>query len=173
MADEHESSPSGDKPDTPLSLHVKALVARYTLIGSVIGSSVGVFRKGLFDVLVQKEKGTCELQAEMQKSTAARQIEEQKASAEQQLERQRFDAELVKTALASPDQEKRLEFLEFMVETHLILDKDIRDGVESYVKRVKQNPSINVPQFLGTISLSPAERKAIDMIQQALISPSA
>ncbi len=161
MADENEDAPEGQ--DKPADSHGKLIIALFTCVGTLIG----VLGKGCFDVQVEQQKTITELRSEEQKASAEQKLEEQKASAEQQLERQRFDAELVKTALASADQEKRIQFLEFMVQTHLILEKDIRDGVEGYVNRAKQNPTIvKIPQFEPGLHLD-WDKGTVDALAEA------
>jgi hypothetical protein len=125
------------------------ITAGFTFLGTLIG----VFGKGCSDLQVEKQKA-----AEVQD------VERQKAAASQQLERQKFDSALVNTAIAGSDPDARLQFLEFMVKTHLILDKDIRDGVESYIKEVQANSGgakkKTVPQFVPTTETQQQLRSA-------------
>ena len=73
-------------------------------------------------------------------------LERQKEAGEQLLERQKFDADLVKLAISSPRPGERLDFLDFMVETHLIQDKDVREGVSKFVSNPR-NTKGTVPQY--------------------------
>jgi hypothetical protein len=94
--------------------------AAFTLLGAIIG----VVGKGVFE----------------------NSLERQKEAGEQLLERQKFDADLVKLAISSPKPGERLDFLDFMVETHLIQDKDIREGVSKFVNDTR-NTKKTVPRY--------------------------
>jgi hypothetical protein len=89
-----------------------------------VGAIIGVVGKGVFE----------------------NSLERQKEAGEQLLERQKFDADLVKLAISSPRPGERLDFLDFMVETHLIQDKDIREGVSKFVSNTR-NTKGTVPYY--------------------------
>jgi hypothetical protein len=91
---------------------------------TVLGALFGVIGTGAFNYWVEGEKET----------------------GQEHIERQRFDADLVKLAIQAQKSDDRLDFLMFMVKTHLIQDKDIRDGVSVYVQEV-QKTKRNVPQY--------------------------
>jgi hypothetical protein len=62
------------------------------------------------------------------------------------LAKQKFNADLVLKALESNLPEQRLQSLELLVETNLLQDDDIKNGVIKYSKDRKSNPSI-IPQI--------------------------
>ena len=78
-------------------------------------------------------------------------IEHFKEKGEQTIERQKFDAELIKLALQPATSDDRLTFLDFMVQTHLILDPDVRKGVGDYVGATKTDKG-QVPRYFGVLS---------------------
>jgi hypothetical protein len=128
--DAKTTTPSGERSG---GIKAVLITAGFTFLGTL----VGIVGKGFFDQRLEHEKSVQEIQ-----------LENQRALAQQQLERQRFDSELVKTAISANDPDTRLHFLEFMVKTHLILDADIRNGVEGYIQEVQGDPKKSVPQYV-------------------------
>ena len=112
--------PGGESKKSGSGIKGILVSAAFTLLGAIIG----VVGKGVFE----------------------NSLERQKEVGEQLLERQKFDADLVKLAISSPRPGERLDFLDFMVETHLIQDKDIREGVSKFVSDTR-NTKKTVPQY--------------------------
>jgi hypothetical protein len=79
-------------------------------------------------------------------------IEQNKEKGEQTIERQKFDAELIKLALQPATTDDRLNFLDFMVRTHLILDAEVRVGVQDYVRIEETKKKGQVPRYIGVLS---------------------
>jgi hypothetical protein len=67
-----------------------------------------------------------------------------------QLARQKFSADLVLKALESNSPEQRLQSLKLLVETNLLKDEDIKNGVMKYAKDRENNPSI-IPQITSAV----------------------
>ena len=126
MDDEQETGsdqsakPTGEPEKFGSGIRGLLISAAFTLLGAIIG----VVGKGIFE----------------------NSLERQKEVGEQLLERQRFDADLVKLAISSPKPVERLDFLDFMVQTRLIQDKDIREGVSKFVSDTR-NTKKTVPQY--------------------------
>jgi hypothetical protein len=78
----------------------------------------------------------------MQKSSSELQLEREKFESDRKSERQKLDEDLIKLALQSPEIDKRKEALSFMVETGLIADSDIKQGVEHYLAQKKPIPAL-------------------------------
>jgi hypothetical protein len=112
--------PAGESEKSGSGIKGILVSAAFTLLGAIIG----VVGKGVFE----------------------NSLERQKEAGEQLLERQKFDADLVKLAISSPKPGERLDFLDFMVQTHLIQDKDIREGVSKFVSDTR-NTKKTVPQY--------------------------
>jgi hypothetical protein len=62
-----------------------------------------------------------------------------------------FQTGLVMKALEAEEQEARINSLRFMIETNLIADRKIRDGLEAYLEREPET----VPQFGPAVALAP------------------
>jgi hypothetical protein len=63
-----------------------------------------------------------------------------------QLAKRKLSSDLLMLALQSGSPQERLQSLQFMVETQLISEKSIADGLDQYVKTHRANPSL-IPQF--------------------------
>jgi hypothetical protein len=62
-----------------------------------------------------------------------------------ELARQKFNSDLVLKALESNSPEQRLESLKLLIETNLLKDRAIQEGVRAYAKNKEMNPS-KIPQ---------------------------
>src|SRR6185369_17978412 len=65
-----------------------------------------------------------------------------------QLARQKFNSDLVMKALESGEPSQRLESLKLLVETNLIKDPDIQQGVRDYAKAREAKPE-SIPQIVA------------------------
>jgi len=108
------------------SLKTTIVAASFTLLGGIIG----VLGKGYYDLRIQDKKGDAELKLEKEK------FEESK-----HLERQKLDSEIIKLVLQSSASD-RAETLGFMVDTNLIEDSEIRNGVTAYLAAKKPVPRL-------------------------------
>jgi hypothetical protein len=66
-----------------------------------------------------------------------------------QLAKQKFNSDLVLKALESNSAEERLKTLNLLVETNLLQDTNIQQGVKNYAKANQNNPS-GIPQVSAT-----------------------
>jgi len=71
-----------------------------------------------------------------------------------ELARQKFNSDLVLKALESNSAEHRLETLKLLVETNLLKDSDIKQGVRDYAKAREKDPSV-IPQVFHSQSFEP------------------
>jgi hypothetical protein len=74
--------------------------------------------------------------------------------AQVQLAQQKFNSDLVLKALESSASDQRLETLKLLVETHLLKDVDIQQGVREYAKAKEANPS-SIPQVVASAKFEP------------------
>jgi hypothetical protein len=144
---------------------------RGILIPSVftfLGAVVGVMGRGYYDLAVEKEKSHTEQTTEERRSASALDIEKTKVEADIQLEREKFesnrkierqklDEDLIKLALQSSEIDKRTEALRFMVETGLIADSDIKQGVEHYLAEKKPVPGLALSVQHGNTTIEACE----------------
>jgi len=72
---------------------------------------------------------------------------------EVQLARQTFDSNLVLKAVGADSARDRAASLRFLLDTHLIQDRRIHDGLQSYFDSTKNNPDA-IPQIGGASQLS-------------------
>lgn len=71
-----------------------------------------------------------------------------------ELAKQKFNSDLVLKALESNSPEHRLETLRLLVETNLLKDSDIKQGVRDYATARESNPSV-IPQVSPSQSFEP------------------
>jgi len=71
-----------------------------------------------------------------------------------ELARQEFNSDLVLKALESSSPEQRLETLRLLVETNLLKDPDIKQGVRDYAAAREHDPSV-IPQVVPSQSFEP------------------
>jgi hypothetical protein len=71
-----------------------------------------------------------------------------------ELAKQKFNSDLVLKALESSSPEQRLETLRLLVETNLLKDSDIKQGVREYATAREKNPSV-IPQVVPSQSFEP------------------
>jgi hypothetical protein len=64
-----------------------------------------------------------------------------------ELARQKFNSDLVMKALESNSPDERLESLNLLVETNLLQDTQVRQGVRVYAETKRKNPS-SIPQVM-------------------------
>src|SRR5262245_42886558 len=126
------------KAEPPESEKTKSV--KVVLISSICGV--------LGTIITLIGNGFIQGKSQTSKQMAEQQLETGKEQAEQNLERQKFDAELIKEALQAPTSDDRLKFLSFMVETHLIQDEKVREGVRGYVDNTGRNNQ-KVPQYFA------------------------
>jgi hypothetical protein len=69
-----------------------------------------------------------------------------------ELAKQKFNSDLVLKALESGSPEQRLGTLRLLVETNLLKDPEIQNGVRSYVENKKNNPE-SIPQVIQSGNL--------------------
>lgn len=71
-----------------------------------------------------------------------------------ELAKQKFNSDLVLKALESDSPEQRLETLKLLVETNLLQDSDIKQGVRDYAAAREQDPSL-IPRVTPSQSFEP------------------
>lgn len=71
-----------------------------------------------------------------------------------ELARQKFNSDLVLKALESDSPEQRLQTLKLLVETNLLKDSDIKQGVRAYATANEKDPSA-IPQVAPSQSFEP------------------
>ena len=71
-----------------------------------------------------------------------------------ELARQKFNSDLVLRALESDSAEQRLQTLKLLVETNLLKDSDIKQGVRDYATASEKDPS-TIPQVAPSQSFEP------------------
>lgn len=71
-----------------------------------------------------------------------------------ELAQQKFNSDLVLKALESSSPDQRLESFKLLVETNLIKDREIQNGVRAYAKAKESNPSA-IPQVSPSVSFTP------------------
>ena len=139
-----KEAPTGEQSGGLWGIIVKAIAG---IIIAVVGGIFGGWIKGCSDLAVQKEKSFAELRIEKTKVEAEIQLEREKFESSKKIERQKLDEELIKLALQAQELDKRREALGFMVDTNLIADPDIRNGVKSYLQAQKTPPFLLNPQY--------------------------
>lgn len=72
-----------------------------------------------------------------------------------QLAKEKLYSDLVIKALESDSPEERRASLDFMVRTNLIQNRNIKDGLSTYVRETKKDPS-EIPQIKATFTVPPS-----------------
>ena len=67
-----------------------------------------------------------------------------------------FQTSLILRALESDDAEERVESLQFIIDTKLITDTDIRSGFDTYMKSIAEDGVRTLPQFRPAVGVSEA-----------------
>jgi hypothetical protein len=131
------------------------MTAAFTLLGGIIG----VLGKGYYDLAVEREKSASGLEIERTKVEADIKLEQEKFESSRKSERQKLDEDLIKLPLQSPEIDKRKEALSFMVETGLIADSDIKQGVENYLAQKKPGARLGDDSSWALPGLTAARRE--------------